>query len=420
MSSSITPSWGAKLLLVGYTSVHLGISLLWIGEEILGLYIMVRFLAISPGMAGGMFLASALVNALCDGMVGRAIVRFAWLRRAIPWLSFLAILTASAGFAALPLLAPNNLWTATLLLLLFRLSYSIADVPHNGLTRHLAARGADLMAAKARAIGSAVATLAIGFVAALIQAGTGNDPYRAAVLASCVALAALALMVPLPILLRRDSLHVETLETDLAPRGSPALWRFCAPTMLGLASIAAMGKALLHIDVIEGAIGPLALLVTIVARLAAIWLWSPIARRIGNRQALGWAYAACGVTALLLPWTKSMGNAVALLLAWFGLGSGGVAFLSWAVLTEAIKRDGQSAAARFTAAFSVYTMATKIALGLAAMLVGSWLSLNNISTHADPQRFLMLGILVMLGCCLAGFAIAREPGHSPSSGFRDA
>ncbi|WP_084253457.1 MFS transporter [Sphingomonas pituitosa] len=420
MNSPITPGGRRRSLVVGYASVHLGISLLWAGEEILCLYIMVRFLALPPGLAGGVFLASALANAFCDGMVGRAIVRFAWLRRAMPWLSCLAILAASAGFAALPLLAPHNPWTATLLLLIFRLGYSVADVPHNGLTRQLAAHGADLMAARVRAIGSAVATLAIGLVAALIQAGSGNDPHRAAMLAGCVALAALALMTPLPFLLRGDSLHIEPPEADPAPRWSPALWRFCVATMLGLAPIAATAKALLHIDVVEGAIGPLALLVATVARLGAIWLWSPIAGRIGSRQALGWAYAVCGMTALLLPWTKSMGNAVTLLLAWFGLGSGGVAFLSWAVLTDAIKRDGQNGAARFTAAFSVYTMATKIALGLAALLVGTWLSFSGITTHADPHQFLMLGLLVMLACSLAGVAIAREPGHTPSSGFRDA
>ncbi|WP_294331992.1 MFS transporter [uncultured Sphingomonas sp.] len=420
MSSPTISRWGRHPLLISYASVHLGISLLWAGEELLCLYIMIRFLALPSGLAGGLFLASALANAVCDGLVGRAIIRFAWLRRAMPWLACLAILVASAGFAALPLLAPRNPWSAMLFLLVFRLGYSVADVPHNGLTRHLAARGADLMAARVRAIGSAVATLAIAFVAALIQAGTGSDPHRAAMLVGCVALTALALMTPLPFLLRGDSLHIEQPETDLAPRWSPAVWRFCAATMLGIAPIAATAQALLHIDVVKGVLGPLALLVATVARLGAIWLWSPVARRIGSRQALGWAYVVCGITALLLPWTKSMGNAVTLLLAWFGLGSGGVAFLSWAVLTDAIKRDGQSGAARFTAAFSVYTMATKIALGLAALLVGIWLSSIGVSTHADPHQFLMFGLFVMLACSLAGVAIAREPAHARSGGFRDA
>ncbi|OAN59491.1 MFS transporter [Sphingomonas sp. TDK1] len=402
-------------MLAAFASVHLGISLLWAGEEILALYIVIRFLSVPPGLAGGLFLASALANALCDGVIGRGIVRFAWLRRAMPWLSMLAILVASASFAGLPLVAPNSLLAAGALLLLFRLAYSLADVPHNGLTRRISAHGADLMAARVRAIGSATATLAISGIVALIQFGADNDPHRAALLLGGVALAALVLMLPLPLLLRGDALYVEPSQAEHCVFRAPGVLRFSAATLLGLAGIAATGKALLHIDVVDGAVGPLALLIATVARLGAVWLWAPLARRSGNRTALGWAYAVSGATALLLPWAQTMGDAVTLLLAWFGLGTGGVAFLSWAVLTETIQQDRQQGAARFTAAFSVFTMATKIALGLSGAMVGSWLSFSKASIHADPQAFLMLGILVLVACCTAGVMIGRQPSsHRPT------
>lgn len=407
-----------RRLLIGYASVHLGISLLWAGEELLGLYIVVRFLALEPGLAGGLFLASAMANAFCDGAIGRAIIRFGAFRRALPLLSTLAILAASASFAALPILTPRNVWEATLLLLVFRLSYSVADVPHNGLTRRLAARGADLMAARIRAFGSAIATLVIGFAAALLQSSASDTPFKASLLCGFIALAALALMVPLPFLLRGDNLSSGPSEVTPTGRTSSALLRFSTATMFGIAAIAATAKALLHIDTVDNALAPLALLIVIVARLGAIWLWSPLARGIGSGPALGWAYAACGATALLLPWAGQLGPAVILLFAWFGVGSGGVAFLSWAVLTKAIARDGQTGATRFTAAFSIYTMMTKIALGLAALLVGTWLSSIGMRIHADPRQFLLLGLPIALTCTLAGVAIARDhcqaERHDPS------
>lgn len=414
-------------MLLGYSCVHVGKSLLWAGEDALTLYIMVRFLALPPALAGAIFLASALWNALCDGLIGAALHRSAWLRRRMPLLSVPAILASALGFAVLPLAAQHSAWWVAGLLLLFRTGFSLADVPHNGLTRLLAGDGQHLRAARIRAIGSAGAALVIGLVCVAMLNPSDNARSTVALLAGGIALAALVLMAPLPFLLAADRESRDKLSIDerAGPFGNHALWIYCGATMLGLAGLGATGKALLHLDFVARGIGPAALLLATTGRLGSIWIWSPVALRIGNRTALGLAYVASSAAALLLPWLAgAAGLSVVFLLILFGVAGGGVALLSWAVLTETIDRRLPADRPGFTAAFGMFTMCMKVALGLAAVLVGGWLWASDASVNADPAKFWSLGLLVALACGLAGGIITlsktarRRPSRSlaPAAG----
>ncbi|WP_082006403.1 MFS transporter [Sphingomonas sp. ERG5] len=409
MALPATPGSGGWPMLLGYSCVHVGKSLLWVGEDALTLYILVRFLALPPALAGMIFLVSALWNALCDGLIGTALHRSAWLRRWIPLLSVPAILTSALGFAALPLVAEHSAWMAAGLLLLFRTGFSLADVPHNGLTRLLAEGGQHLRAARIRAIGSSSAALIIGLVCLAMLDPGSNARSMAVMLAGGIAIAALVLMSPLPFLLVADRRIREASSVDeqTGSFGNLPLWIYCVATMLGLAGLGATGKALLHIDFVASSIGPAALLLATMGRLGAIWVWAPVARRIGNRSALGLAYAISGATALCLPWLAGgEGMSVVILLILFGAAGGGVAFLGWAVLTETIGAGHASGPAAFTAGFGVFTMSMKVALGLAAALVGGWLSASDAGVHADPATFRSLGIMIAVASGLAGAIIA--------------
>lgn len=403
-------------MLIGYSCVHVGKSLLWAGEDALTLYIMVRFLALSPALAGAIFLASALWNAVCDGLVGAALHRSTWMRRRMPVLAVPAILASALGFAALPFAAAHSAALAAALLILFRTGFSLADVPHNGLTRLLAADGRHLRAARIRAIGSASAALVIGAVCIAMLDPSGDARSTVTALAASVAAVALVLMAPLPFLLAADRGAADaTPDREPGPFGLSALWIYCAATMIGLAGLGATAKAVLHLDFVTNGVGPAALLLATAGRLGAIWIWSPVAARIGNRAGLGLAYAVSGMSALCLPWlAETQGAGGAILLILFGAAGGGVALLGWAVLTETIGGGRAPAASTFTAGFGIFTMTMKIALGLSAALVGGWLSASGAGVGVDPAKFWSLGIFVAIACGLAGGIIALSGGAKRS------
>lgn len=396
-----------------YSSVHFGKSLLWAGEDALTLYILVRFLEIEPALAGAMFLASALWNAACDGVFSVALIRWPALQRILPSLSGAAIFAASAGFVALPMLPPGNALSAGLLLALFRTGFSLADLPHNGLTRGLALEQGDLGIARRRATCSAAAALVIGFAALPVLLAEGVRSSSVIPLIGAVGLVALACMLPLPTMLAREAATVRAPLTQGPGPGSfisPALLMFCAASAIGLAGLAAAGKAMLHLDLGGAKLTAVVLLVLTCGRLAAVWLWSPIARMIGSRRALILAYAlSAGLIPLLALLPLATPLLVLLALSVMSLLGGGVAMLSWAVLSETIGGHKQTPTS-YAAAFGLFTMSIKIALGLSALAVGGWLAAVGKSADIEPAAFWPLGAAVMAGCSLAALLTHHMPG----------
>ena len=400
-----TPVPRRPLSLIGYGSVHFGKSLLWAGEDALTLYILVRFLDLPPTLAGTMFLASALWNGLCDGLFGTVLHRWPSIGRAVPGLSGAAILASGVGFAILPLLAKGQAALAAALLFLFRTGFSLLDVPHNALTRRLAEIRGDLGAAQIRAAVSSAAAIVIGMVAFPIVSG-GDGAQWAPMLVAAIGLIAVVCMAPLPLLLAQD-IDAGQQVVRVSRSASSSLWTYCAATAIGLAGLTAVGKAMLHLDFGSSGIVSAVLLVLTIGRLAAVWLWSPIARRIGNRPALALAYALSGLATLMIPMIAQQSGMAALsCLALFSLIGGGIAFLSWAVLSEIIGQRGRSqAAGRYAANFGLFTMSMKIGLGLSASIAGIWLSSSPQSVGVAPELFWPLGGFAILTSGMAAALI---------------
>lgn len=390
--------------LIGYGSVHFGKSLLWAGEDALTLYILVRFLELPPALAGTMFLASALWNALCDGLFGASLHRWPTIRRALPLLTGVAIVASGIGFAILPLLEKGQAAPAIGLLFLFRTGFSLLDVPHNALTQRLAETKGDLGAAQVRAAVAAAAAIVIGLVSYPVLLAGGDESKLAPLLVAAIGLVAVICMAPLPQLLARDADGEGQVMQAPAGRSVPlSLWIYCAATAIGLAGLAAAGKAMLHLDFGSSAIFGAVLLVMTIGRLTSIWLWSPLARYIGNRRALVLAYAASGLAALMIPAVAQLSGFMALpWLILFSLIGGGIALLNWAVLSEIIGQDGApQVSSRYAANFGLFTMSMKIGLGFSAAIAGIWLSSSPQSGGIAPSSFWPLGTFVMLTCGVA-------------------
>ena len=383
----------AKSFVLGFSRVHVGKSLLWAGEDSLILYVMIRFLALSPALAGAIFLASSLWNALCDGAIGTLMHRRSRPARWLPAVTWGAILAASLGFAMLPLLPAHAPWTVAGVLLLIRTGYALVDVPHNGLTRSLARDGQHLRAAQIRAGGSAGAALIVGAACAALLWSSSPGRTTAALLVGSIAGVALLLMTSLPRLLateppEREASGAKQSESTM----STALWHYCGATMLGLAGLGAMGKALLHLRGPGTGVIETGIMLVIVARLASIGIWSSIARRMGSRLALAFAYLVCAIAALAFPLAAQTGGmALLMALGLFGLAGGGVTMVGWAVLSEVLDTGvSTERGTAYTAAFGLFTMSMKIALGLSGALVGGWLALSGTSINVPPEEFQFL------------------------------
>lgn len=385
--------------------MHFGKSLLWAGEDALALYILVQFLKLPPAMAGLMFLLSALWNALCDGLFGRALHQWPWLHRRLPVVAGLALAASALGFALLPMSAPGNIPAAITLLLLFRTGFSLADVPHNALTNRFTAARGDLGVARLRALGSASAALIIGLATVPVLLAGGEGISLARWLIGMIGAVAVLLMSPLPFMLARDGRVMDPpVETVVDRRGSPSLLAYCFGSAIGFAGLAAAGKAMLHLNL--GSPGAALVFIATVGRLVAIPIWVPIATRVGNRMALVTAFIATGIATPFLPLLAGFGfGAIWVGLILFSLLGGGIALLCWAVLSEIIGGGGSGGTGRYAAEFGLFTMSMKIGLGASAAIAGFWLSENEATIGIRPAAFLSLGLVGTVSCFLAAAII---------------
>lgn len=402
---------------MGYCSVHFGKSLLWAGEDALALYILVQFLKLPPAAAGLMFLLSALWNALCDGLFGRALHRWPTLNLRLPIIAGWALTASALGFALLPLSGQGNVLAAIGLLFLFRTGFSLADVPHNALTNRFTETQGNLGVARLRALGSASAALIIGLATfSVLLAGAGGASL-ARWLIGAIGATAVLLMSPLPFMLARDNRDFDPVpRTAMDRRVNSSLLAYCFGSAIGFAGLAAAGKAMLHLDL--GSAGAAVVLVVTSGRLAAIPIWMPVARRIGNRRALALAFIATGIATPFLSWLAGIGAVATWLgLILFSLLGGGIGLLCWAVLSEIIGGERSGGAGRYAAEFGLFTMSMKIGLGASAAIAGLWLSTSDATIGIRPATFLTLGMAATASCFIAAAVILmmrRGPADEPA------
>lgn len=119
-----------------YAAGNYGKNILWGTAEITLLFMLTDMLGIRPAMAGLILLASLAVDAALDPMMGRIADRLRTpLGRYGPMILVGAPLSAFSFSAlyALPLLGVSNIWIVAGLVMAFRVSYSLIDLPHNAL-----------------------------------------------------------------------------------------------------------------------------------------------------------------------------------------------------------------------------------------------------------------------------------------------
>ena len=174
---------------LAYASGNLGKNLIWSTAEFTLLFMLTDMLGVDPAVAGLVFLAGLMVDAVADLGVGAAAQRAAHPLRLYGWFILLGAPLCAATFAllcSLPVLGVSSLAMITAAVLLFRATFALADVPHNALIA-----GSSRTRNRVAGYRFGFSTVAIALVAVAMPAITAS-PGRADALAGfCMAIAAL-------------------------------------------------------------------------------------------------------------------------------------------------------------------------------------------------------------------------------------
>lgn len=386
--------------LPAFVATHCGKSLLWTAGDAFALYTMIVVLKLPAAVAGALFLAGSIWNAGLDALWGLALARSPTLRRLVGPIGSVAAMVACASFVALPLAPHGAPITAGLLLALFRTAFALFDVPHNAVTTRFAQLHGHLRIMRLRTLASAGAGLVVA-LAAIPLLMAGSSALSPAALAT-LGLVAGVLLLPLPGLLAKAAEVLPTPSEGPRPRIAAPVLVFCMIHMIGVGALAAVGKAILHLDRAGAAILLGVPLILAVARLGAIPIWSAVARSVGISTALAIGYGMCALVMLALPAAMTQGTlAIALVFALFGAGIGGVVLLIWSAFSQLL---GQTAGTQRLGSgalhYGLLTATTKIGLGASGYLAALWLgSMSNgpdLSVSALVSLTLFVAPIAML------------------------
>ncbi|MFT3792634.1 MAG: MFS transporter [Rudaea sp.] len=383
-----------------YALAHLGKSFFWVAGDALTIYILIRYAGYGPVAAGSLFLAALLWNAICDVAVGCWADRRGAAGRTLAPVLAVAAPTMGAAFVASLFLPPRQWPWELFAALVFRTAFAVFDVPHNAMMARLSttpAIGLDI--ANLRTIASGVAALVVGVVAMpLIDRGG-----EAIALPLVLILSAVSIVLLLPFLrifprLERLPLSTES-RPDFAPAPAPALSfaRLCAVATCSTVALAALGKAILHLNLVHNRWATGTVLVMMLGRIAATLAAGPAIAQFGSAGALRVACLIATGLILALPFAVAAGEWLPLLvILLLGFALGVEVIVSWLILA-AIVRSSRIEMRRGSLRFGLFTMIAKVAAGSGGWLLG-WL-LARADVPGSTQIVMDAGML--WGLCLA-------------------
>ena len=170
MISPLAPAPLSPKRRIAYASGNLGKSVQWNTIEFVYLYFLIDTVGVTPAQAGLVIVIPLIWDGLCAPVIGFLVDRLLPARLGYGGLLAIAAPLSAAAFILLfgvPLAAPDAVWLALAVGLLFRTAYSLVDIPHNAMLASLTGdtRERSELAAWRFAF-SAVGSIAVSFLAA--------------------------------------------------------------------------------------------------------------------------------------------------------------------------------------------------------------------------------------------------------------
>lgn len=407
----------AALTIYGFG--HFGKSLLWISSVLIFAFYLTEVAGFPPARMGWVLAISLLVNAGSDWLIGRMLGRYVTAVRAATRLQLAGSMMAGLCFvlfAQTAAVSPNwRTMYAIATLVLFRLGYSLYDVPQNAMLGLVAGNDSDrsqIAAARYAAAGLAniAVTLCLSiWIVQMVGPHRENAFAVVAVLYAAVAIGSAVLV----------ALHFSQTPGKLAPAASapvpasPALAHGSGPL---LPPILAFGSILIYSTLMpvftelkvyfaafafEPGTGPVSfLLSSAIGQVLAQPVWARIGRQrslIALYRLAALAVIGAGVTFGLLgragvPW-------VLLAAFLFGAGSSGLLMAIWSVMGHVAGTDPDRALARF----GQFTSCSKLAQAASIMMIGQILALSDYRSGTLSMVITAMAASVVLtgASCLA-------------------
>lgn len=417
-----------------YGLAHAGKSLFLYASELYFAFFLTEVCGLPTGVMGLLLGGAMALSALTDLPIGM------FLRRRIPNASaaalaqLLATAVCAAGFCGFALVGvsapgPARLWLAFGAIALFRLSYSMLDIPQNAIMTFMTASDRErAQLASVRYVFSSGAGLVVA-VAFLPVFKRGSHQAAANFTAFAIAIGLFALLSAVGLWLElapgaRSARPVSTVGATLGPAppggkadtATPTFW----PVAVLLFLISATGSIYGRLEPYYASYGLSSAaqgeaFLTYVS--LGLLLSQPGWLIVANRAGLVWTLKAAALVlmagslgfGLLTRWAPGFGGVGAMV---YGCGSGGVMLALWAMAAGVAERNGQAATT-----FAAVTCVSKLGLALAAFAVAALLDLSPYRTQTGALHLILpimvaapvLGGLMTLGILSLRRSLASRP-----------
>lgn len=373
---------------VGYGLGDFGFGLLFLTASQFLLYYYTDVLGLSPSVAGWVFGAAVVWDAVIDPVMGALAnrTRTKW-GRYRPFLLFAAVPLALAWAL---IFLPTGLEGAALVAfalgahLIFRTVYTIASMPYLALSAAITEDSGERSSLAAfRLVFQAFAGVLAAFLTLRLAAALGEGQTGWFFVALIYGSAAAVLMV-LVFAVAREVSFGEALKVRptfgqmiRVLRANRAFWLVCGAFLIGAVGFVFFNKSLpywikygLGIDDFGPFLGVLAMGITF-----TIPLWAMLTKRASKRITF-LAGAAVSVAACVAMWfAPETRGAWMPLVALLGAGNGGVILASWAMMPDTVEYGEYRTGTRAEGAvFGFVSFVQKASLGLAAGALGEVLT----------------------------------------------
>jgi len=412
-----------------YGFAHAGKSLFLYTSELYFAFFLTEVCGLPTGVMGLLLGGAMAVSALTDLPIG------VFLRRRIPNASaaalaqLLATAVCAAGFCGFALVGvsapgPARLWLAFGAIALFRLSYSMLDIPQNAIMAFMTAGDRErAQLASVRYVFSSGAGLVVA-VAFLPVFKLGSHHAAANFTAFAIAISLFALLSAFGLWLElapgaRSTRSVSTVPAApgrQADAATPTFWPVAVLLFLISATSSIYGRLepyYASYGLSSAAQGEAFLTYVSLGLLLSQPGWLILA----NRAGLVWTLKGAALVlmagslgfGLLTRWAPSFGGVGAMV---YGCGSGGVMLALWAMAAGVADRNGQAATT-----FAAVTCVSKLGLALAAFAVAALLDLSPYRTQTGALHLILpimvaapvLGGLMTLGILSLRRSLASRP-----------
>lgn len=417
-----------------YASGNFGKNILWGTADITLLFVLTDLLGMPPAVAGLLLLVSLIVDAVLDPLVGIITDHLHTpLGRYGPLILLGAPLSALtfSGIYLMPTLGISNIWVVGALIMGFRASYSLIDLPHNALMVHVTGDSRERgRLASYRFFFSTLATLTL----ALSLAPIINDETRQlspsalatyALIVSCLSVT--VIILSWAVVRKKDARAASTPPTPVFDRdnmkaimASPGfrivLLAGCTATL----TLPLFAKALLYIsnhllnapEAVSGL-----LLSMVIGQFAGTPVWAMLMARTEKSRALQYAHAAAVAGFIGFALALVLGPTYARIASFvIGIGLSGVYAIIWAMLADCVDEvEALSGRRPEGMMFALTIFGQKASIGLGVGLFGLCLQGVGYDTAtpispAVTAAILLFGLgLPALGGAVCTMALSAYP-----------